>query len=354
MDVVKVLDRLVTAQGVTGFEHGGIAGTVAELFREYSEGFDNAEVRIDVNGSVFCTVTGDVEPENAPIVLVMAHQDEVGMTVTKIEDNGMLRIASVAGVDPRVLPGSRVRVYGRETLVGVAGATPPHLVASNKDAYKMEELTVDLGLPYERVCALVTPGDRVTFEPLPVLELKNGFIASKTLDDRALVAAELYCLELLKKRRFMGKIVFCASVNEEKTGLGAVTGSYTAAPDMAVIMDVTFGKSACDPDGFDMDKFTLAVGPNLHPVLFKRLKDAADAAKLPYEIEACMGATGTDATDVQVSRRGVPCGLISPPVRYMHTSVEVIQKETLLNCGRVLAEFICNIDKDWRCGLCPD
>ncbi len=354
MDVVKVLDRLVTAQGVTGYEHSGVAGVVAELFREYTEGFNDAAVTTDVNGNVYASVTGEIEPENAPTLLIMAHQDEIGMIVTRIEENGMLRIASVAGVDPRALPGGRVLVCGRQALLGVVGATPPHLVSSSDASYKMEELTVDLGLPFDKVAELVTPGDRVTFEPLPPLELKNGLIASKTLDDRALVAAELYCLALLKKRRFMGKVVMCASVNEEKTGLGAVTGSYHADPDMGIVMDVTFGKCDCHSDGFDMDKLTLACGPNLHPVIFKRLKSAAEAAKIPYELEPCMGRTGTDATDMQVSRRGVPCGLISPPVRYMHTNVEVIDRETLLNCGRLLAEFICNIDRDWRDGLCWD
>lgn len=354
MDVVNVLDRLVKAQGVTGFEHSGVSGTVAELFREYSAGFNGAEIDIDVNGNVFCTVTGDIEPEAAPKLLVMAHLDEIGMIVTKIEENGMLRMASVAGVDPRVLPGSRVRVCGKQELLGIVGATPPHLVASNDDSYKMEELTCDLGLPYEKVCGLVSVGDRITFAPDNVLELKNGFLSSKTFDDRALVAAELYCMELLKKRRFMGKIVFCASVNEEKTGLGAAAGTYNAKPDMGIVMDVTFGKCECHSDGFDMDKLTIGLGPNLHPVIFKRLKSAAEEAKIPFELEPCMGATGTDATDVQISRAGVPCGLISPPVRYMHTNVEVIQKETLLNCGRLLAEFICGVDKDWRCGLCWD
>lgn len=354
MDVLNVLTRLVTAPGVTGFEHAGVTETAAELFREYG-GPLGAEVTTDINGNAFAVVTGELCPEAAPTVLVMAHLDEVGMAVTKIEDNGMLRLSSAAGVDPRVLPGSRIKVYGfGGEFAGVAGATPPHLVASNETAYKMDELTVDLGLPFEKVRAAVAVGDRATFFPLPPLELKNGFIASKTLDDRALVAAELYCMELLKNRRFMGRIVFCASSNEEKTGLGAATGSFAADPDIGIVMDVTFGKCACCQDGFDMEKFTLGVGPNLHPVIFKRLKEAADEAKLAYEIEACMGPTGTDAVDLQIARRGVPCGLISPPVRYMHTNVEVINKESLLNCGRVLAEFICRIDKDWRDGLCWD
>ena len=349
MDPIKTLNRLVKAQGVTGFEHAGITDTVCELFREASEGLENVRIRKDVNGSAFVSCGS-----GSPKLLVMAHLDEVGMAVTKIEENGMLRIASVAGVDPRVLPGSRVRVYGREALTGVVGAVPPHLTASKKAAYKWDELTVDLGLPHERAAELVRIGDRVTFCPEDVLELKNGFVSSKTLDDRALVLAEIYCLELLKKRRFKGEVVMCASVNEEKTGLGAITATYAENPDMGIVMDVTFGKASNTSDCLEMDKLSLSIGPNIHPGMLKGLEEAAASAKIAYELEPEMGATGTDATDVQISRMGVPCGLISPPLRYMHTPAETICLETLLNCGRLLAEFITRVDDDWRDKLCLD
>ena len=349
MELVKVLNRLIKAPGVTGFEHGGIRDTVLELFREYTEGFDGARVWSDLNGNCYAEVG-----ERGPKLLVMAHMDEIGMCVMNIEKNGMLRMASVAGVDPRVLPGSRVRVMGKRELVGVVGATPPHLTASKDRAYKWDELTVDVGLPYEKVVELVSVGDRITFWPEDVLELKNGFLSSKTMDDRALIAAELYCLELLKKRRFDCRVIMCASVNEEKTGLGAATASFGVAPDMGIVMDVTFGKAANTSEGFDMDKLMLAVGPNIHPGMFRQLKSAAEAAKIPWEPEPCMGATGTDATDVQISGLGIPCGLISPPLRYMHTVAETISSETLLNCGRLLCEFITAAGEDWRDKLCLD
>ncbi len=349
METVKILQRLITARGVTGFERSGITETVAELFREFTEGFEDAKVWTDVNGNAFASVGS-----TGPTVLIMAHMDEVGMAVTKIEENGMLRVASVAGVDPKILPGSRVLVCGKRELLGVVGATPPHLTTSKEKAYKWDELTVDIGFSKARAAELVAVGDRVTFYPEDVLELKNGFVSSKSLDDRALVAAELCCLELLKKRRFDCRVVMCASVDEEHSGLGAKTGAYSVRPDMAIIMDVTFGKSACSSDGFDMDKIALAVGPNIHPRMFEMLKDAADSARIGWEYEPGMGPTGTDATDVQISRLGVPCGLVSPPLCYMHTSAETIKTETLQNCGRVCAEFITALGGDWRDKLCLD
>lgn len=349
MDLIRVLNRLVTAPGVTGYEHVGITGVCLDLFREFSDGLPCASVWSDVNGNAYVEV-GD----HGPKVLIMAHMDEIGMCVMKIEDNGMLRLGSVAGVDPRVLPGSRVKVYGREEMAGVAGAIPPHLTETKDKAYKWDELTVDLGLTVERVRELVSVGDRITFWPDEVLKLKNGYISSKTLDDRALIAAELYCLELLKKRRFDCRVVMCASVNEEKTGLGAITASYSVKPDMGIVMDVTFGKASNTPEGYDMDKVRLAFGPNIHPGVFGMLKDAADEAKIPWEYEPEMGATGTDATDMQVSALGIPCALISPPLKYMHTVAETILDETLLNCGKLCAGFITGIGEDWRDKLCLD
>ncbi len=349
MDIINVITELVTAAGVTGFEDdaghgGGEAAAVAKLFREYTN-----DVWQDVNGNVYARVgTG------APTLLVMAHMDEIGMAVNGIEENGMLRIVSVAGVDPRVLPGSEVRVCGKRELRGIVGAVPPHLLTSNEDAYKMEDLTVDVGLPYDTVVSLVSVGDRVTFKPEKPLELKNGLLSSKSLDDRGLVAAEIVCLELLKKRRYNCTVVMCASVNEEKTGLGATTGAYSVEPDMAIVMDVTHGKSACLADALPLDKLEITCGPNIHPKMFSQLCDTAKSLGIGYEVDACMGRTGTDATDVQVSRGGIPTGLISPPLRYMHTNVETISIDTLNNCGRMLAEFITSIDDDWREKLCLD
>lgn len=349
MDLVKVLNRLITARGVTGFEHEGVKDAVLGLFREFTGGFEGARVYSDVNGNCFAEV-GD----RGPVILVMAHMDEIGMCVTGIEDNGMLRLASVAGVDPRVLPGSKVKVCGREELTGVVGAIPPHLTASKDKAYKWDELRVDIGFPKEDAEKLVSVGDRITFWPDEVLELKNGFVSSKTLDDRALIAAELYCLELLKKRRFDCRVIMCASVDEEHSGLGARTASYSKKPDMGIVMDVSFGRSACCPDCADMGKVLLALGPNIHPGIYRQLKEAADAAKIAWEPEPCMGETGTDATDMQIAGMGIPCGLISPPLRYMHTVAETISSETLLNCGRLLADFITAIGDDWEEKLCLD
>lgn len=162
MDMYKAISDLVTVNGVTGYETA-VSGVVEEYFRRFTD-----DVWHDVSGNTFARIgTG------RPVVMVIAHMDEIGMMVTDIEDNGMLRIRSVAGVDPRVLPGSEVVVHGVETLKGIVGAVPPHLITGGTDAaYKMDDLCCDVGLDLKRVKELVRVGDIVTFALEAPLKLK--------------------------------------------------------------------------------------------------------------------------------------------------------------------------------------
>lgn len=345
MDMFEALSTLTTASGVSGSEHG-VADAVSRYFSAYTK-----NVKRDKLGNVFATVG-----EGKPVVLIMAHMDEIGMVVTKIEDNGMLRIQSVAGVDPRVLPGSEVLVYGKEPIKGIVGAIPPHLL-NEKDrdsAYKMEDLCCDLGLPIEKVKELVNVGDAVTFAPEPPLKLKNNRAAGKTFDDRALVVTMLEALDMLKSRKLNCTAVFCASVQEERGSFGAKTGSYGINPDIGVAMDVTHAPTpGVEPMNVcEMDKIAIAKGSNIHPNIYKRLTDAATECGISWEVEICMGHTGTDAWEIQVERGGIPTGLLSVPVRYMHTTVETMSLDTLRNCSKLLVEFLMGIGEDWEETLC--
>ena len=207
MDIFKAISDLTTLPGVTGNE-AAVSRAVQGYFRAHTD-----DVWIDAMGNTY----GRIGNPDGPTLLVMAHMDEVGMMVTDIEENGMLRLRSVAGVDPRVLPGSEVRVFGRETLPAVVGALPPHLQnTDDKDkAYKIDDLVCDTGLPAERVRALVQVGDNVTFAPFPPMKLKNNFIAGKTFDDRACIVCMLEAMDILKNYKLHCNVVFCASVQEE-------------------------------------------------------------------------------------------------------------------------------------------
>ena len=346
MDMKEALTRLTTAPGVTGNECAGAADVAEEYFRRYTD-----DVWRGTAGNVYARMGS-----GKPVILFAAHMDEVGMIVEDIEENGMLRIRSVAGVDPRVLPGSEVLVYGRETLPGVVGAIPPHLLGNTDKnaAYKLTDLCCDIGYPPEKVKELVAVGDFVTFAPFPPVEVKNGRMAGKTFDDRALVTAMIEAMDILSKRKFDCTVVFCATVQEERTGFGSKSGTFEIDPDMGIAVDVCHAPTpGTEPlDTVDMDKIAVTRGSNLHPKMVERIISVCDDMNIPYDIDVCMAHTGTDAWEMQIERGGVPTGLFSLPLRYMHTNVECIDMETLKNCARVMAGFVCSIGADWEETLC--
>lgn len=347
MDVFEVITDLTTAPGVTGNETA-----VSQALQRYYRQFTH-QVETDVLGNTFATL-GD----HGPRVLVMAHMDEVGLMVTGIEENGMVRFCSVAGVDPRVLPGSEVIIHGRRQIPAVIGALPPHLQqeGDQEKAYTVNDLVCDTGLAPEEVEELVAIGDNVTFALLPPMELQNQRIAGKSLDDRACIAVMLETMELLKKRRLDCQVIFCGSVQEEKTGAGAITGARNSRPDLAIVLDVCHGLTPGVKAfrAIDLEKVGLATGANIHPKVFELLKTAAKDQNIEWECQANVASTGTDAWNIQPQLGGIPCGLISLPLRYMHTSVEVISLSALKNCAKVLAGFLEALGADWEERLCLD
>ncbi len=345
MDYISILGQLTAPPGVTGFE-GAAADVAAGLFEERG-----AKTWRDVNGSVFAKIGS-----GKPTVLIAAHLDEVALIVTDITEDGFLRIASVAGVDPRVLPGSRVLVDGREVLRGVVGAMPPHLIRDTSKNYTMDELYVDIGYGAEDAKRLVSVGDTVRYDALPPLALKNDRLAGKTMDDRAHIAVMLRVMELLEKREIACTVVFCSTVQEERGGIGALCAAYEIEPDIAIAIDVCHAviPGSTQFDSFDIEKNVLMRGSNAHPKLFEMLRGAAGYMNIPIDIEANIGHSGTDAWEMQIAGNGAASAVLSTPLKYMHTSVELLSTKTLDNCAKLLAQFIADIGADWEEKLCLD
>jgi endoglucanase len=141
-----------------------------------------------------------------------------------------------------------------------------------------------------------------------------------------------------------------ATVQEEVGLKGAITAAYGVAPDLAVALDVTFAKhpGVREVDAFPLGKGpTIGIGPNFHPGLAARLKEVAEAREIPYHIEPVPGRSGTDAWAIQVTREGVPTGLICVPLRYMHQPVETLAVQDVERAGRLLAAFIAGLEADF-------
>lgn len=343
MEVIPLLKRLSEADGISGYE-----GPVRELLRQTWQPFVD-EMREGKLGSLIALKRG-TGTEPRPKLMLAAHMDEIGLMVTEIE-KGFLRITRVGGTDRRVLLGLEVVVHGRRDLPGIVATRPPHVLSEEerKKAVPWDKLFVDVGLPAEEVEQLVTVGDLISIRR-EMAELKNRHVAGKAMDDRACVAVVTLALEQLAGMHHTWD-VFAVATAQEETGLkGAITAAYGVVPDLAVALDVTFGKHPGVPDveGFPLGKGpAIGIGPNFHPGLVKRLKEVAEAHEIPYQMDPIPGRSGTDAWAIQVTREGVPTALVSVPLRYMHQPVETLAAQDVERAGRLLAAFIAGLEADF-------
>ena len=343
-DTATVLRGLADKAGTSGSESSGISDAVEALFLARTD-----DVWRDPHGDVFARMGS-----GSPTILICAHMDEVGLAVSGIAENGMLRMARIAGVDPRVLPGLEVTVHGKKPLRGIIGAIPPHLSGNAKEPYRLEELTCDVGLSYEEACALVSVGDSITYAPGDPEELLSGSLTSKTLDDRALITVMLDTMDHLRGRTLPCTVVFCATCEEEVGCFGGGTAGHHVMPDMAVALDVGHAPTEGAPSyrTAPLDRVILYKGGNIHPGMFSMLSACAAEWRVPTATIVAMGATGTDGRRLQMSGLGVPTAVVEVPLKYMHTPVELISVDTLHACARLLTEWLSSISPDWEDKLC--
>ena len=182
-------------------------------------------------------------------------------------------------------------------------------------------------------------------------------LAGKSLDNRASVAALSLCLEHLQKRRHDWDVWAVATTQEEETFGGAKTSAFQLRPQLAVAVDVTWGKSPGSPEHktFSLGKGpTLGWGPNIHPGLHKSFKELADQLEIPHEAEVMPRHSGTDAFALQVAAEGIPTMVVSIPLRYMHTPVEVVNLKDIRRTALLLSEFISRLDGDFMAKLTLD
>jgi putative aminopeptidase FrvX len=336
MNCGEYLKILCGITAVTGREHGA-ASRIAALFEPLCD-----EVRTDRSGNVFGTCRG--EGENPRTVLVTAHYDEIGLVVTGVEDSGFLRFSSMGGIDPKSLPAQEVTVFGRETLYGVIGAKPPHLLSAEEmdQAVKMDELRIDIGFSGEEAKALVRVGDVAGFR-FPVVELKNNRMACKGMDNRAGVAMLLEMLQVLSGLRHADHVVVAATVQEEVGLRGAVGAAFSEAPDLGIVIDVCHADMPDAPpdDQFPLGKgVAVAIGPVVNAARTRELIELAKRERIPVQLDPEPGDTGTEAAALAVAREGIPTLLLSIPCRYMHTTVETISLDDVMGAAQLAARYI--------------
>lgn len=345
MDTFKLLQNLTETPGPSGNEKA-IANVVREWWEPYANRFISDRV-----GNLMAMKEGSGDAPRRTILLA-AHMDEIALMVHQIvahNGNGFLRVTNVGGVDIRHLYGQLVVVHGEnKTFSGVIGSLPGAMLPADKQnkPFGFEELVIDVGLPMSEVEAEIAVGDFVSFRQ-PLRKLLNGRITGKALDNRASVAAVTIALDYLSQRSHSWDVIAVATVQEETRLLGAFTSAHSQQPDLAIAIDVTFGKGPGANDTGTVELGSgpmLDLGPNVHTGMYKALKKTAESLEMSIETGTHSRASGTDAFGVQVARSGIPTGLISIPLRYMHTMVESIDLKDMERCGRLMGEFIAQLD----------
>lgn len=348
MDTKVFLELLCNGKGISGYEHT-IKEMIISAFNEYTD-----DMKVDKLGNVIAFKKGSPKNNNVKIMLA-AHMDEIGLMVKDIEENGFIRFTNIGGIDPRTILGQEVIVHGKEDLFGIVGSKPPHLQdASEHDkAIKMEDMTIDIGFSKDKVQELVNIGDAITVRR-KLLNLQGTRVAAKALDDRAGVAVMFECVKELNKMRHDADVYFVSTIQEEVSMAGALASTYSINPDIGIAIDVGFGSTPelSNSDTLELGKGPgIAIGANIHSGLRKKLIDIANEYNIPVQMELSPGLTGTDARVMMITREGIPCLLLSIPLRYMHTSVEVVDILDIINSAKLLAFFIASITKDNLEGL---
>lgn len=329
----QLVFRLCTAAGTPGDELPAAKAAAAEF-----SGL--AKVKIDQMGNLTAEFGN---PDAKEHVLLDAHLDQIGLIVTGIDENGFLNVGRCGGVDARVLPGGAVTVYGKETLCGVVCCTPPHLQEGGEEKVEpVEKMAVDVGLPRGTAEKLVHPGDRVLFRT-PPKRLLGTRVSAAGLDDRAGVAAFVRCAQILSGEKLRCRVTVLCSSGEEVGGFGAKTGAFSAEPTQAIATDVSF---ASQPGIPNVNLGKLGGGPmiGIAPVLNRRLTDSlirlAEEKEMPWTREIMGGNTGTNSDTIATSGRGIPTGLVSIPLRYMHTPAEVVDLNDIENTAQLIAAYL--------------
>jgi putative aminopeptidase FrvX len=339
MPIPSTLERLLSAPGPSGQEE-----LAAQVWRDAAREF--GEVSGDVLGSSWVRVPGTA---GGPLLAVVGHIDEIAVVVTHIGDDGMLAIRSLGGFDPRTVVAQRVELLTRDGRVSGVVGTRKTKTKRGEDPkpYEFGDLFVDIGAKDgDDARQIVRPGDTAIIAGGP-LELRNDRVASRSLDNRlgSYVALEV-ARRVAAEGGTPGDVAGVAAVQEE---IGDYAGSRTAAfalePAVAVAVDVTHATDVRGADPEDEGDHRLGGGPAIgrgpaiHPKVFELLYECAEAEGIAATIEISRGHTYTDADAVYLSRAGVATGLVSIPLRYMHTPVEVVHLDDVENVVKLLVAF---------------
>ncbi len=336
-----LLHNLLRAPGPSGYET-----QAAAIWREAAS---FATLSSDGIGSSVARVG-----ELSPLFAVVGHIDEIGLVVRHIDEKGFLWFAPIGGWDPQILVGQRVEIQGRSGAVpGVVGRKPLHLLdaEARKKVVELKGLHIDIGADGREAAAeLVRVGDPAVIASEP-LALSGGRLVSRAMDNRLGAYVALEALRRCHERGSLkASFAAIAAVQEEIGLFGARTSAFAVQPDLAIVVDVTHATDAPGIDEKELGAHPLGSGPviyrgaTLSPKVFDLLVETAEAEGIEHTIGATGNSTGTDADAVQFARSGIPTSLVSIPLRYMHSPVEMVDLGDVEATVELIAAFAARLD----------
>jgi putative aminopeptidase FrvX len=337
----EFLFDLLNTPSPAGFESEG-QRTWMNYVRPFADAVEN-----DAYGNAWATLTGQGSPAR---IMLEAHADEIGFMIQNVAEDGFLYVTRIGGSDRSIARGKRLTILGdKGPVTAVIGNTAIHIrEKDNEKIPEVHELHLDIGAnSKEEVEARgIRVGHPAIFSDTAE-ELVPGRIIGRAIDNRigGFILSQVLANLTTSGNRPSATLFAVNSVQEEIGGSGMKMISYRLEPSVAVVLDVTH---ATDSPGINRNKhgsIKLGGGPTVthgtanHPGVVRRLIALADELGIPLQHEASSRFTGTDTDHVYPMRGGVPSALLSVPLRYMHSTIEMVDLSDVERCVELLTHF---------------
>ena len=335
----EFLYSMLDSMSVTGFEIPLQKKVIAEM-TPYAD-----EIRTDLTGNVYSIINPDASYK----VLLAGHIDEIGLVVTLVQEDGLVRVTRAGGIYPQVFPGHQVVIHGAKGPVYGAVVNYHGLI---KEGLKAEDFYIDIGAKDgDDARQYVQAGDPAILNT-GYQEMLNGNLVARAIDDRAGAFIVLEALKRAKERGCKVCITTATTVGEETTKRGASWAGRTVQPNAAIAVDVTYCTDVPGTNPAESGKICLGKGPVLcngsliNKKFNELLKSIAEEKGIPYQVETFLSRTCTDIDEIHVFGNNVATALVSLPLRYMHSPAEVCSLQDIENCIELIAEFLCRVDEN--------
>lgn len=334
------LSELLGEISVSGYEEP-VQAAVKKEMQSYAH-----EVREDDMGNVICVLN----PESGVRIMLSAHADEIGLIVSNITETGRLQAIRRGGIVNETYPGQQI-------CVQTAGGKVYGVVEGRRDLFEKKELKesdllIDIGASTkEEALAKVALGDPIVRDT-KLRKMMNGRFTARALDDRLGVFIIMEALKRAREKGCTAGVYAASTVGEETTKTGAYWTGSRIQPTLAVVVDVTYcsdyeGMNPAMMGCVELGKGpVLCNGPYIMKKLNRRMKECAERAGIPVQIEAASALTYTDGDRIHFSGQGIPVVLVSIPLRYMHMPAEVADEKDVEGCIELIAEFLASYEED--------